>query len=98
MTADLTGKVSVVTGAARGQGRGHAVRLGQCGADISKHAITGMAGALGAELGKHRIRVNSLHPGAVHTPISGGNTREALMAAPSTQPGAWPTVKGVGSC
>jgi SDR family mycofactocin-dependent oxidoreductase len=52
----------------------------------SKHAITGMARAFGAELGKHRIRVNSLHPGAVNTPMGGGNMREALMAARETDP------------
>ena len=217
MTADLTGKVAVVTGAARGQGRAHAVRLSRCGADIiaidiagplpdsvpydsatpddlaetgrlvrangrrvvcatadtrdlaaltaavddgvatlggldiivanagiccpspwdqitaeafgdtidtnvkgtwntvmagahhiiaggnggsiiligsaymvhytaSKHAITGMARAFGAELGKHRIRVNSLHPGAVNTPMGGGNMREALTTARETNP------------
>ena len=33
----------------------------------SKHAVTGMAKAFAAELGQHRIRVNSLHPGAVNT-------------------------------
>ena len=35
----------------------------------SKHAITGMARAFAAELGRYRIRVNSLHPGAVATPM-----------------------------
>ena len=29
----------------------------------SKHAVTGMARAFAAELGKHSIRVNSVHPG-----------------------------------
>ncbi len=38
----------------------------------SKHAVTGMARALAAELGKHSIRVNSVHPGAVNTPMGGG--------------------------
>ncbi|MFG1793070.1 mycofactocin-coupled SDR family oxidoreductase [Nocardia sp. NPDC049149] len=33
-TTTLTGKVAVVTGAARGQGRSHAVRLARAGADI----------------------------------------------------------------
>jgi NAD(P)-dependent dehydrogenase (short-subunit alcohol dehydrogenase family) len=34
MTGSLTGKIAFVTGAARGQGRSHALRLAQEGADI----------------------------------------------------------------
>ena len=34
MTGRMQGKVALVTGAARGQGRSHAVRLAQEGADI----------------------------------------------------------------
>ena len=34
MTGRVEGKVAFVTGAARGQGRSHAVRLAQEGADI----------------------------------------------------------------
>ena len=34
MTGRLEGKVAFITGAARGQGRSHAVRLAQAGADI----------------------------------------------------------------
>ncbi len=37
----------------------------------SKWAVRGMAKAFAVELGKHNIRVNSLHPGAVDTPMSG---------------------------
>ncbi len=39
----------------------------------SKHAVTGMARAFAAELGKHGIRVNSLHPGGVATPMGSGD-------------------------
>jgi NAD(P)-dependent dehydrogenase (short-subunit alcohol dehydrogenase family) len=34
MTGRLEGKVAFITGAARGQGRSHAIRLAQEGADI----------------------------------------------------------------
>jgi SDR family mycofactocin-dependent oxidoreductase len=39
----------------------------------SKHAVTGMTRAFAAELGKHDIRVNSVHPGGVATPMGGGD-------------------------
>ncbi|BBZ31622.1 3-ketoacyl-ACP reductase [Mycolicibacterium confluentis] len=53
----------------------------------SKHAVTGMARAFAAELGKHRIRVNSLHPGAVNTPMGTGDMMAALNRANETNPG-----------
>ncbi|HEY1968099.1 MAG TPA: SDR family mycofactocin-dependent oxidoreductase, partial [Pseudonocardia sp.] len=34
MTGRVAGKIALITGAARGQGRSHAVRLAQEGADI----------------------------------------------------------------
>jgi SDR family mycofactocin-dependent oxidoreductase len=52
----------------------------------SKHAITGMARAFAAELGRYNIRVNSLHPGAVATPMGTGRMREALQSAAATYP------------
>lgn len=52
----------------------------------SKHAITGMARAFAAELGRHNIRVNSLHPGAVATPMGTGRMREALQAGDDSYP------------
>jgi SDR family mycofactocin-dependent oxidoreductase len=52
----------------------------------SKHAITGLARAFAAELGRHRIRVNSLHPGAVATAMGTGRMREALQNAADTYP------------
>jgi SDR family mycofactocin-dependent oxidoreductase len=53
---------------------------------VSKHAVLGMARAFAAELGRHSVRVNSLHPGAVATPMGGGQMREAIQAAGDTYP------------
>src|SRR6202035_356069 len=52
----------------------------------SKHAVTGMARAFAAELGKHSIRVNSVHPGAVNTPMGSGDMISALGRAIETYP------------
>ncbi|WP_405180730.1 mycofactocin-coupled SDR family oxidoreductase [Nocardia sp. NBC_01377] len=52
----------------------------------SKHAVTGMARGLAAELGKHDIRVNSVHPGAVNTPMGSGDMVAALGRALETNP------------
>lgn len=38
----------------------------------SKHAVTGMARGFAAELGRHSIRVNSVHPGPVSTDMGSG--------------------------
>ena len=47
----------------------------------SKHAVTGMARAFAAELGKHSIRVNSVHPGPVVTPMGSPEMVEAIAKA-----------------
>jgi NAD(P)-dependent dehydrogenase (short-subunit alcohol dehydrogenase family) len=134
MSGRLTGKVALITGAARGQGRAHAVRMANEGADIidinvtgtwntvmagaqkiidggrggsiilissaagikmqpfmvhytaSKHAVTGMARAFAAELGRHSIRVNSVHPGAVNSPMGGGDMVANFGKALETYP------------
>lgn len=52
----------------------------------SKHAVTGMARAFAAELGRHDIRVNSIHPGGVDTPMGSGDMRAALERAGRTNP------------
>ena len=52
----------------------------------SKHAVTGMARAFAAELGKHDIRVNSVHPGPVLTEMGSGNMINAIAAAIETNP------------
>lgn len=52
----------------------------------SKHAVTGMTRAFAAELGKHKIRVNSVHPGAVDTPMGSGDMQGSLTRAGETNP------------
>ncbi|WP_202377070.1 SDR family oxidoreductase [Mycobacterium paraintracellulare] len=52
----------------------------------SEHAITGLARAVAAELGMHKIRVNSLHPGGVETPMGTGDGIAALQPAMQANP------------
>lgn len=52
----------------------------------SKHAITGMARAFAAELGKHSIRVNSVHPGAVLTDMGSGDMVAAIGRTMESNP------------
>ena len=52
----------------------------------SKHAVTGMARAFAAELGQHDIRVNSIHPGAVNTPMGSGSMRERIAQTAESNP------------
>lgn len=52
----------------------------------SKHAITGMTRAFAAELGPHRIRVNSVHPGAVNSPMGSGDMIAEIEKASASNP------------
>jgi SDR family mycofactocin-dependent oxidoreductase len=47
----------------------------------SKFAVRGMAKAFAAELGKHQIRVNSVHPTGVNTPMGSGTMAAEIGAA-----------------
>jgi SDR family mycofactocin-dependent oxidoreductase len=47
----------------------------------SKFAVRGMAKAFAAELGQHNIRVNSVHPTGVSTPMGSGNMQAEIGAA-----------------
>ncbi len=48
--------------------------------------ITGAARAFAAELGKHSIRVNSVHPGPVNTPMGSGDMVAAIAKVMETNP------------
>jgi NAD(P)-dependent dehydrogenase (short-subunit alcohol dehydrogenase family) len=52
----------------------------------SKFAVRGMAKAFAAELGQHNIRVNSVHPTGVNTPMGTGDMQAQLAAAIGSYP------------
>ncbi len=83
MAGRVAGKVAFITGAARGQGRSHAIRLAEEGAGIkglpylapyvaAKHGVVGIARTMANELSSHKIRVNTVHPTGVDTPMGTG--------------------------
>jgi len=55
----------------------------------AKFGLRGITKSAAVELASHNIRVNSIHPGLVHTPLSQGVT-EAFMAPIPMRRGASP--------
>jgi SDR family mycofactocin-dependent oxidoreductase len=52
----------------------------------SKFAVRGMTKAFAAELAQHSVRVNSLHPTGVDTPMTQGGLRDLIEAAAAGNP------------
>jgi SDR family mycofactocin-dependent oxidoreductase len=52
----------------------------------SKFALRGMAKAFAAELSDHMIRVNTVHPSAVNTPMGSGDMANQMNAAIASNP------------
>jgi SDR family mycofactocin-dependent oxidoreductase len=52
----------------------------------SKFAVRGMAKAFAAELARHHVRVNSVHPTGVATPMGTGDMQATLGAAMAADP------------
>jgi len=52
----------------------------------SKHAVVGMTRAFAAELGPKNVRVNSIHPGGVATPMGGGDMVATLEKVGESNP------------
>jgi SDR family mycofactocin-dependent oxidoreductase len=52
----------------------------------SKHALVGLTRGFAIELGPHRIRVNSVHPGGVATPMGGGDMMNRIEASTRENP------------
>jgi SDR family mycofactocin-dependent oxidoreductase len=53
----------------------------------SKFAVRGMAKAFAVELGEHKIRVNSLHPCAVDTPMASQPVMDSIAGSLEAHPG-----------
>lgn len=52
----------------------------------SKHALVGLTRGFAVELGPHDIRVNSVHPGGVATPMGGGGMTDQIAESTKENP------------
>jgi len=52
----------------------------------SKHALVGMTRGFAAELGPHNVRVNSVHPGAVNSPMGSGSMQRRIEETTASNP------------
>jgi SDR family mycofactocin-dependent oxidoreductase len=52
----------------------------------SKHALVGMARSFAAELGKHAIRVNTVHPGPVNSEMGSGDMVSTIGRSVESNP------------
>src|SRR5258707_1087670 len=85
----MDGKVAVISGAARGQGRSQAVTLAREGASAvaycaAKAGVIKMMRVLAWEAGEYNIRVNCVCPGGIQTPmlLDGGTVELAAELRP----------------
>ena len=63
----------------------------------AKFGLRGITKSAAVELASHNIRVNSIHPGLVHTPMSQGVTEDFMTPIPMRR-GASPAEISTSSC
>ena len=94
MAGQLEGKVAFITGAARGQGGAIVLTSstaglngiggntpGGLGYTAAKHGVVGLMRSYANYLAPHSIRVNTVHPTGVNTPMVVNDAIQAVMQA-----------------